>query len=87
MCSLSHLGQSDGTRSATAFYTIRSGLNDDRSFVGTDGRSVTQDARRSLQQLGITGSVTPRETINVYGSYAWSRDRYNANLFSTTTRR
>jgi hypothetical protein len=77
----------DGMRSATAFYTIRTGLNDDRSFEGTDGRSVTQDARRSLQQLGITGSVAPREAINVFGSYAWSRDRYNANLISTTTRR
>ena len=83
---LSH-SSADGTRSATAFYTIRTRRNDDHSFVGTDGRSVTQDARGSLQQLGIAGSVAPRETANVYWSYAWSRDEYNANFFSATTRR
>lgn len=77
----------DGTRSATAFYTIRTRRNDDLSFVGTDGVAVTQDARGSLQQLGVAGTVTPLETTNVFWSYAWSRDEYNANLFSATTRR
>jgi hypothetical protein len=77
----------DGTRSATAFYTIRTRRNDDLSFVGTDGVAVTQDARGSLQQLGVAGAVMPLETATVSWSYAWSRDEYNANLFSATTRR
>ncbi len=77
----------DGTRSATAFYTIRTRRNDDRSFVGTDSAEVTQDARGSLQQFGVAGGVTPVETTNVFWSYAWSRDEYNANFFSSTTRR
>jgi hypothetical protein len=77
----------DGTRSATAFYTIRARRNDDLSFVGTDGVAVTQDARGSLQQLGVGGTVMPREAANVFWSYAWSRDEYNTNLLSSTTRR
>jgi hypothetical protein len=81
------LTNGDGTRSATAFYTIRTRRNDSLSFVGTDGVSVTQDARGSLQQLGVAGTVLPLETTSVYWSYAWSRDEYNANLFGVTTRR
>ena len=76
-----------GTRSATAFYTIRSRRNDALSFTGTNGVAVTQDARGSLQQLGFAGSVAPRDSTNLYGSYAWSRDQYHADLFSTNLRR
>ena len=76
-----------GTRSATAFYTIRSRRNDALSFTGTNGVAVTQDARGSLQQLGFAGSVAPRDSTNLYGSYAWSRDQYHADLFSTSVRR
>jgi len=76
-----------GTGSATAFYSIRTRRNDNLSFTGTDGVAVTQDSRGSLQQLGVAGTVTPRETTNVFWSYAWSRDEYNANLFGSTTRR
>ena len=77
----------DGRGSTTGFYTVRARRNDDLSFVGTDGRAVTQDARGSLHQLGLAGALTPIETTNVYWSYAWSRDQYNANLISATTRR
>ena len=77
----------DGTSSATAFYIIRSARNDDMTFTGTDGLAVTQDARGSLQQLGVAGTVTPVETTNVFWSYAWSRDEYNAHLLSATMRR
>ncbi len=77
----------DGLRSATAFYTLRTRRNNSFSFVGTDGGSVTQDAKGSLQQLGVAGSMAPRDSINGYWSYAWSRDEYSANLFSTTIRR
>lgn len=76
-----------GTSSLTGFYTIRTRRNDDLSFTGTDGGVVTQDARGSLQQLGAAGTVTPLETTSLFWSYAWSRDEYNANLFSATTRR
>jgi hypothetical protein len=77
----------DGTRSATAFYTIRTRRNDGLSYVGTDSATVTQDARGSLQQLGAAGTVTPRETTSVFWSYAWSRDEYNADLIGATARR
>ncbi|MEW5982839.1 MAG: hypothetical protein AB1806_10775 [Acidobacteriota bacterium] len=77
----------DGSRSATAFYTIRTRRNNRFSFVGSDGASVTQDAKGSLQQLGVAGSLVPRDFTNVYWSYAWSRDEYTADLFSATTRR
>ena len=77
----------DGTRSATAFYSIRTRRNDNLSFTGTDGIAVTQDSRGSLQQLGVAGTIAPRETTAVFWSYAWSRDEYNANLFGATTRR
>ena len=77
----------DGTGSATAFYTIRTRRNDNLSFTGTDGVAVTQDSRGSLQQLGVAGTVTPLATTNVFWSYAWSRDEYNANLFGATARR
>lgn len=81
------LASDDGLRSLTAFYTIRTRRNNSHSFVGTDGGSVTQDARGSLQQLGAAGSMAPRDSINAYWSYAWSRDEYSASLFSTTARR
>jgi hypothetical protein len=77
----------DGARSATAFYTIRTRRNSSHAFVGTDGGSVTQDARGSLQQVGVAGSLAPREFINASWSYAWSRDEYSADLFSATSRR
>lgn len=75
------------TRSATAFYTIRTRRNDSLSFTGVDAAAVRQDARGSLQQLGAAGTVTPRETTNVFWSYAWSRDEYNADLIGVTVRR
>lgn len=76
-----------GTRSATAFYTIRSRRNDSLSLVGNNGVAVTQDARGSLQQVGVAGSMAPRDSTNLYASYAWSRDEFNADLFSASARR
>ncbi len=77
----------DGTRSATAFYTIRSRSNDNLSFVGAAASEVTQDAAGLLQQIGVAGSAAPLPTTNVFWSYAWSRDEYHADFISATTRR
>jgi hypothetical protein len=78
---------SDGTRSATVFYTIRTGRNDGLSFVGTDTEALPQDARGSRQQLGAAGTVTPLVTTIIFWSYAWTRDEYDADLIGATTRR
>lgn len=77
----------DGSRSATAFYTIRTRRNNSLTFVGIAGAPVTQDVKGSLQQAGVAGSVAPRDSTSVYWSYTWSRDEYSADLFSATVRR
>lgn len=81
------LAYAEVSRSVSAFYMVRSRRNDTLSFVGADRALVTQDATGFMQTLGVSGAAMPRETANLSWSYVWNRDRGEADLLSTTTRR
>ena len=71
----------------SGFYDYKNKINDNISFLGTDGALVTQDTEKTLQSAGGSLNLPVSEWINTSVSLSWFQDDYETFYFRTNRRR